>query len=137
RRRYDGSGSHCSRRGLAMSRAALAFAVLPFVAVVTWADPPEAPEKESSRYEFRREHDPDGTGKFYMGREIAQVMGHQAAGWLERPEREQEEQPARLIETLKFKAGEVVADVGAGSGYLSFRIAPHLNPNGKVLAVDI
>ena len=88
-----------------MCRARLALAVLPLVAVVGWADPPKAQEKENSRYEFRREHDPDGTGKFYLGREIAQVMGHQAAGWLERPEREQEEQPAKLIETLKFKAG--------------------------------
>src|SRR5439155_12672258 len=132
RRRYDGSGSHCSRRGLAMSRAALAFAVLPFVAVVTWADPPEAPEKESSRYEFRREHDPDGTGKFYMGREIAQVMGHQAAGWLERPEREKEEQPARLLAILQPKAGEVVADIGAGSGYYTFRFAEKVGPMGKV-----
>src|SRR5262245_35019559 len=120
-----------------MARVRLALAVLPLVAVVGWADPPKTPEKENPRYEFRREHDPDGTGKFYMGREIAQVMGHQAAGWLERPGREQEEQPSKLIETLKFKPGEVVADVGAGSGYLSFRIAPHVGPNGKVLAVDI
>lgn len=120
-----------------MSRARLAFAVLPLLTVAAWADPPKASEKENPRYEFRREHDPDGTGKFYMGREIAQVMGHQAAGWLERPEREQEEQPSKLIETLKFKPGEVVADVGAGSGYLSFRIAPHVGPSGKVLAVDI
>src|SRR5438128_1302240 len=126
-----------SSKDSAMSRARLALALLPLFAVVAWADPPKAAEKESSRYEYRREHDPDGTGKFYMGREIAQVMGHQAAGWLERPEREQEEQPAKLIETLKFKAGEVVADVRAGSGYLRFRIAPHVGPNGKVLAVDI
>src|SRR5438105_8211756 len=93
------------------------------------ADPP--------RYEFRREHDPNGTGKFYMGREIALVMGHQAAGWLERPEREQEEQPTKLLDTLKLKAGEVVADVGAGSGYLTFRMAERVGLTGKVLAVDI
>jgi ubiquinone/menaquinone biosynthesis C-methylase UbiE len=120
-----------------MSRARVALAVYAFVVAAAWADPPKATEKENPRYEFRRDHDPDGTGKFYMGREIAQVMGHQAAGWLERPEREQEEQPAKLIETLKFKAGEIVADVGAGSGYLSFRIAPLVGPEGKVLAVDI
>src|SRR5437763_1858432 len=92
---------------------------------------------EPPRYEFRREHDPNGTGKFYLGREIAQVMGHEAAGWLDRPEREQEEQPAKLLEALQFKPGEVVADIGAGSGYLTFRIAPRVAPNGKVLAVDI
>src|SRR5438876_10664024 len=124
-------------RELHMRRFKFALAILPLVAAVTWAEPPKAAEKEASRYEFRREHDPDGTGKFYLGREIAQVMGHQAAGWLERPEREEEEQPTKLIEALKFKAGEVVADVGAGSGYLSFRIAPHVGPTGKVLAVDI
>src|SRR5262249_23125585 len=118
-------------------RARLALGFLPIVVVAAWADPPKATEKENPRYEFRRDHDPDGTGKFYLGREIARVMGHQAAGWLERPEREQEEQPAKLIETLRFKAGEVVADVGAGSGYLSFRIAPLVGSDGKVLAVDI
>src|SRR6188472_2250262 len=115
-----------------MSRIGL---ILLLAAPLAAAEPD--PQAGTPRYEHRRDHDPDGTGKFYMGREIAQVMGHQAAGWLERPEREQEEQPAKLIEVLKFKAGEVVADVGAGSGYLSFRIAPVVGPNGKVLAVDI
>lgn len=89
------------------------------------------------RYETRSEHDPNGIGKFYMGREIARVMGHEAAGWLERPEREKEEQPARLIALVKFKPGEVVADVGAGSGYLTFRVAEKVGPTGKVLAVDV
>jgi precorrin-6B methylase 2 len=99
------------------------FALLPA------ADPP--------RYETREEHDPNGIGKFYMGREIAEVMGHQAAGWLERPEREKEEQPVKLLEALKLKEGDVVADVGAGSGYLSFRLAEKVGAKGKVLAVDI
>src|SRR5262245_54881676 len=81
------------------------------------------PLADKPRYETRKEHDPDGIGKFYMGREIAQVMGHQAAGWLERPEREKEEEPNKLLDALKFKAGDVVADIGAGSGYLTFRIA--------------
>src|SRR5438132_8582339 len=90
-----------------------------------------------SRYEFRKDHDPDGTGKFYLGREIALVMGHQAADWLERPEREQEEQPSKLLEVLKIRQGDVVADIGAGSGYHTFRISPLVGPKGKVLAVDI
>jgi ubiquinone/menaquinone biosynthesis C-methylase UbiE len=92
---------------------------------------------QSPRYEFRHEHDPNGTGKFYMGREIAEVMGHEAAGWLDRPEREKEEQPAKLLALLQPKAGEVVADIGAGSGYYSFRFAEKVGPMGKVLAVDI
>jgi len=79
---------------------------------------------------------PDGIGKVYMGREIAQVMGHMAAGWLDRPDREREEQPHKVIEAMQLKGDEVVADIGAGSGYFSFRIAPLL-PKGKVLAEDI
>lgn len=89
------------------------------------------------RYELREEHDPNGIGKFYLGREIAHVMGHQAAGWLERPEREQEERTDLLIEAMKLKPGEVVADIGAGSGYFAWRMAPLVAPGGKVLAVDI
>src|SRR5438105_1749667 len=76
---------------------------------------------------------PDGIGKVYMGREIAQVMGHQAADWLERPEREAEERTDLLINNIDLKPTYIVADVGAGSGFLSFRIAPKI-PQGKVLA---
>jgi ubiquinone/menaquinone biosynthesis C-methylase UbiE len=93
--------------------------------------------KPAPLYETRKEHDPNGIGKFYMGREIAQVMGHEAAGWLERPEREKEEQPSKLLGALKLKPGDVVADIGAGSGYFTFRIAERVGPKGKVLAVDI
>ncbi len=92
---------------------------------------------ETNRYEFRSTHDPNGIGKFYLGREIARVMGHQAADWLERPERETEEKTALLIEALKFQPGEMVADIGAGTGYLTRRIAPKILPKGKVFAVEI
>src|SRR5713101_7412917 len=71
----------------------------------------------AARYETRAEHDPYGLGKFYMGREIAHVMGHQAADWLERPEREQEERSDLVVPALKLKPGEAVADIGAGTGY--------------------
>jgi SAM-dependent methyltransferase len=96
-----------------------------------------AQEKPKSRYEYKVDHDPDGIGKFYMGREIAQVMGHQGAGWLERPEREKEEQPSKLLPALKLKHGDAVADIGAGSGYYTFRLAKEVGPKGKVFAVDI
>src|SRR5262245_65170497 len=109
----------------------LVLALLPLLA------PPPAHPADPPRYEYRRDHDPNGTGKFYMGREIALVMGHEAAGWLDRPEREKEEQPAKLLDILQLKHDEVVADVGAGSGYLTFRLAAKLTGKGKVLAVDI
>ena len=58
----------------------------------------------------------DGIGKFYHGREIAQVMGHPAIGWLERDEREREEAPSRAIDALDLAPSAVIADIGAGSG---------------------
>lgn len=90
----------------------------------------------SATYQQKAIHSPDGIGKFYQGREIAQVMGHTGALWLERPSREAEEQPSKIITGLNLKPNDVVADIGAGTGYLSFRIAPVI-PKGKVLAVDI
>lgn len=86
-------------------------------------------------YRQKRPH-PDGIGKVYMGREIAKVMGHLGAGWLDRPEREREERPRKAIEMMELKPTDVVADIGAGSGYFTFRIAEKV-PRGKVLAVDI
>src|SRR5262245_48830475 len=87
-------------------------------------------------YETRADHDPDGIGKFYMGREIAHVMGYQGAEWLERPERIEEERPDQVVEQMKLKPADVVADVGAGTGYFSFRIS-RVVKQGKVFAVDI
>ena len=78
----------------------------------------------------------DGIGKSYMGREIAQVMGYQAADWLERPERQIEEGTDKLLPLLNHKPTDVVADVGAGSGYFSFRLG-QLVPQGKVYAEDV
>ena len=78
----------------------------------------------------------DGIGKTFMGREISHVMGHPGIGWLERTEREKEEAPSKAIALLELKPDAVLADIGAGSGYYSFRIA-RLLPQGKVVAVDI
>lgn len=71
------------------------------------------------------------------GRRIAQVMGAAGADWLERGEREREENPSKAIQLLDLKPGMVVADVGAGSGYYSTRIAQLVGPSGKVYANDI
>jgi SAM-dependent methyltransferase len=79
---------------------------------------------------------PDGIGKFFHGREISQVMGHPAIGWLERDEREAEEAPGKALDALALPPATVIADIGAGSGYYAFRIAPKI-PLGKVIAVDI
>jgi precorrin-6B methylase 2 len=94
-------------------------------------------KKDSKRYQFRRDHDPNGTGKFYMGREIAQVMSFHGAPWLERPEREEEERLSSLVKLLGLKPGMVVADVGAGSGVISVLMAHEVGADGKVMAVDI
>ncbi|MDM9385406.1 class I SAM-dependent methyltransferase [Chlorogloeopsis sp. ULAP01] len=90
----------------------------------------------SSIYEQKLVHSPDGIGKYYMGREIAKYMSHTGAAWLERPSREAEEQPSKIVTALNLKPTDIVADIGAGTGYLSFRIASQLT-QGKVLAVDI
>ena len=88
-------------------------------------------------YETRPVHDPNGIGKFYMGREIAAVMAPGGMPWLDRPERERQERPEVVIDALELRSGEVVADLGAGSGYFTFRLAPKVGDAGKVLAVDI
>ncbi|MEO5882755.1 MAG: methyltransferase domain-containing protein [Caldimonas sp.] len=79
----------------------------------------------------------DGIGKRYMGRDIAGVMGWQGAAWLEREEREREERTDLLVTALALRPGMVVADIGAGTGYLARRMAPAVVPGGKVLAVDV
>ena len=101
------------------------------------ASPPPQAVSTQPAYEQREDHDPNGTGKFYMGREIAQVMGPGGIPWLDRPQREEEERPTVVLEALGLKGGEVVADLGAGSGFYTFRIAPKVGKTGKVLAVDI
>ena len=80
--------------------------------------------------------DYNGIGKWYMDREIAYVMGYEGIGWLERSEREKEENVSKLIQNMGIKTNDTIADIGAGSGYHVFRIAPIAN-KGMVYAVDI
>ena len=79
----------------------------------------------------------DGIGLAYFDREIAQVMGHFAAGWLERPEREREERTDLLVDMLGIRPGMAVADIGAGSGYFTRRMSPKVGPAGRIYATDI
>ncbi|MEX2287904.1 MAG: methyltransferase domain-containing protein [Planctomycetaceae bacterium] len=121
-------------------------ALLSLVAIWTRRDVVAADEKadaasnvaeQNDRYIVQDDHDPNGIGKFYMGREIAHVMGFAAAGWLERPQREQEEGLTKLVAALKLQPGMVVADIGAGSGRISMMMAKKVGDKGKVLAVDV
>ncbi len=117
--------------------ACLTTLVAVFAAFLVPAPAADHPVTTTNRYELRTQHDRDGIGKFYLGREIAHVMGHQAADWLERPERDEEEHTEKLVEQLRAKPGDVVADIGCGTGYFSRRLAKKCSPGGRVLAVDI
>lgn len=78
----------------------------------------------------------DGIGKYYMGREIAHIVSASAATWLERDDREQEENSNTAIQKMPLTPGETVADIGAGTGYYTFKIASKV-PEGKVYAVEV
>ncbi len=78
--------------------------------------------------------DPPGT---YMGRTLASPMSYQGADWLDRADRETTEQPEHVLDVLGVKEGMTVADVGAGSGYFTVRIAKRVGPRGRVLATDL
>jgi SAM-dependent methyltransferase len=71
------------------------------------------------------------------GRRFAGVMGFQGAAWLDRPERELEEEPDKALDAIRLVRGSTVADVGAGSGYFTTRMATRVGPTGQVYAVDI
>jgi len=87
------------------------------------------------RYTIKK-GDPNGINKWYMGRQIAYVMSHWGIDWLERPERQFEENSTLLLKNLNLKSGMQIADIGAGSGYYSSLISKRIG-NGKVYAVDV
>lgn len=89
----------------------------------------------NGQYTFKK-GDSNGIGKWYMGREIANVMGFQGMAWLDRPEREEEENTSKLLRNMKIEATDTIADIGAGSGYHVFKMAS-MTRKGVVYAVDI
>ena len=94
-----------------------------------------APVGNDSAYTFGPAS-PGGTGKFYMGREIPEINGPPDAAWLDRTSREAEEHTEKVAANLDLKPDDVVADIGAGTGFFTFRINP-LVPDGIVYAEDI
>ncbi|WP_299016591.1 class I SAM-dependent methyltransferase [uncultured Polaribacter sp.] len=92
-------------------------------------------ENNDKSYQIKK-GDFNGIGKWYLGREIAHVMGFQGINWLERVTREKEENTSKLIKNMQIKSTDYIADIGAGSGYHVFKMAPLAN-KGKVFAVDI
>lgn len=75
--------------------------------------------------------------EFYLGRQIAPPMHFSGAGWLTRPTRAEEEDPARLLRWLQVRPGQTVCDFGCGNGYHTLQLAKRVGPQGVVYAVDI
>jgi SAM-dependent methyltransferase len=101
------------------------------------AKPKSKPKSKAGRpSKTRARRDPPG---FYMGRQIADVMSWEGGGveWLFRETRIDEEQPEAMLDALKIPKGATVADVGAGAGYHSIRMARRVGPKGTVLATDV
>ena len=127
---------------MSKKRIFILYSLLLLETVLTPAEMPHTsarPGQEERRrqiYETRAIHDPDGIGKFYMGREIAHVMGHEAADWLERADRADTELPDQVVKQMKLKPTDTVADIGSGTGYFTFRMS-RVVTQGKVYAVDI
>jgi ubiquinone/menaquinone biosynthesis C-methylase UbiE len=109
---------------------------LVFLLVLAFVLPAPAGEPAPGRY-TAVQASADGIGKVYLGREIARVMSFHGAEWLERPERVEEERPELMLSALELKAGMTVADIGAGTGYYSWRMAQRVGSRGTVYAVDI
>jgi ubiquinone/menaquinone biosynthesis C-methylase UbiE len=92
-------------------------------------------EADNEYYTFKKGSS-DGIGKWYMSREIAHVMGFQGIDWLERSNREEEENTAKLLQNMNIQDSDNIADIGAGSGYHVFQMAPQAS-KGMIYAVDI
>jgi ubiquinone/menaquinone biosynthesis C-methylase UbiE len=101
------------------------------------ASAPPAPSASTASPYTTGKKTHDGLGKYYFGREIAHYMTHEGAPWLERNERDIEERPDLVMEALALKPGDIVADLGCGTGYFSWRMAKAVGPKGLVFGVEI
>ncbi|MDE3213191.1 MAG: class I SAM-dependent methyltransferase [Bacteroidota bacterium] len=98
---------------------------------------PKKPVKPTLTYTYTyRKRSDDGTGKFYANREIAQIMTAEGAAWLNLKDQQKEASAKMAIDHMNLMPNSVVADIGAGTGYYTFRIAKRI-PYGKVFAVEI
>ncbi len=104
------------------------------VAGCTSAIPGQTDSQGSAQAEPRR---PLQIGKLVKKRQIAPVMNVAHADWLTRPDRDEQEQPDRVVAALSIPRGATVVDLGAGVGYFTWRLAKQVGPEGRVIAVDI
>jgi len=109
--------------------------LLLFIFTATSCKSQNTPTLNQKTYTFKK-GDQNGIGKWYLGREIAYVMGFEGINWLERSTREKEENTSKLIKNMDIQTSDVIADIGAGSGYHVFKMAP-IASKGTVYAVDI
>jgi len=115
----------------------LTLAIVLNASLASAEDKEPANDAANDRYTVKKIHDRNGIGKFYMGREIAHVMGYLGIPWLERPERETEEGLNLMVDSFGIKPGMTVADIGAGSGVITLRMVKKVGVKGKVVAVDV
>lgn len=116
-------------RGLEKHRRTYSFSLGVTLLFVFFTATVRADDSHPAQYRF--------TPKSYKGRAIAPAMSYLGADWLERAERDNLEQPDKVISTLNIASGSTVADIGAGIGYYSLRLAKKVGPQGRVIATDI
>ena len=113
------------------------------VSVLAWSNgcaqvvPGQSEANGQTSAEERLSRRPLRIGKLIKKRQIAPVLSVAHASWLTRPERDEEEQPDRVVEALNIPEGATVVDLGAGVGYFTWRLAKRVGPQGRVIAVDI
>lgn len=106
--------------------------------VIGWmgCQSPTTDSTDAVVYDLQAPSSADGSGKVYMGREIASGSQGVSAAWHDLPARETSELPDRVVDALALRPADVVADIGAGTGFFTLRLAKRV-PRGRVLAVDI